>query len=83
MTPHHFPADLLALQQAREQTYAQLAHTPAGAGTAALRRALVLLDLSLATHPYWTSPAQWRNGAAELRRTARTPTPSPTARSAA
>ncbi|KMO96057.1 hypothetical protein [Streptomyces roseus] len=72
MTPHRFPADLLALQKTREETCAQLAHTPAGAGTAALRRALVLLDLRLATHPYWASPAQWRTGAAELRRTART-----------
>ncbi|MFF3216959.1 hypothetical protein ACFYYB_40845 [Streptomyces sp. NPDC002886] len=78
---YRFPADLLALQQERDRTYTALAHAPAGTGTAALRRALVLLDLRLATHPYWASPAQWRTGAAELRRTARTHTP--TARSAA
>ncbi|MFD3549180.1 hypothetical protein ACFWUW_26855 [Streptomyces sp. NPDC058655] len=51
MKPHHFPADLLALQQTREQTYIALAHAPTGAGTAALRRALVLLDLRLSGQP--------------------------------
>ncbi|MGW1771336.1 hypothetical protein [Streptomyces sp. NPDC002104] len=51
-----------------------------------VRRALFLLDLRLATHPYWAPPTQLRTGAAELRRTARTArtqTLTPTARSAA
>ncbi|MFD9302187.1 hypothetical protein ACFWCB_05730 [Streptomyces sp. NPDC060048] len=83
MTPHYFPADLVALQQTRKRTYTALAHTPAGTGTAALRRALVLLDLRLATHPYWASPAHWRAGAGELRRTALTHAPEAVDRSAA
>ncbi|MFD5143088.1 hypothetical protein [Streptomyces sp. NPDC058401] len=70
--PYRFPADLLALARAQHDTYTALAHAPAGASTASLRRRLVLLDLHLASHPYWASPAHWRTGTAELRRTVRT-----------
>ncbi|MFD9011821.1 hypothetical protein [Streptomyces sp. NPDC059552] len=72
--PFHFPDDLITLHSAWQQTYAELAQTPAGAGTAALRRRLIALSGNLCTHPYWATPTAWRDGGVELRRAARTDT---------
>ncbi|WP_053703595.1 hypothetical protein [Streptomyces sp. WM6368] len=72
--PFHFPDDLITLQSAWQQTYAELAQTPAGAGTTALRRRLIALSGNLCTHPYWAAPTAWRAGGVELRRAARTHT---------
>ncbi|KOG54628.1 hypothetical protein ADK75_13380 [Streptomyces virginiae] len=73
--PFHFPDDLITLQSEWQQTYAELARTPAGAGTTALRRRLIALSGTLCTHSYWATPTAWRAGGVELRRTARTHTP--------
>ncbi|MFD8144057.1 hypothetical protein [Streptomyces sp. NPDC059708] len=70
--PFRFPEDLIALQGAWLQTYAELAQAPAGAGTTVLRRRLIALSGRLCTHPYWSGPAGRRAGAADLRRAART-----------
>ncbi|GAA0280351.1 hypothetical protein GCM10010302_17660 [Streptomyces polychromogenes] len=72
--PFRFPEDLITLQRAWQQTYAELAQAPAGAGTTALRRRLLDLSARLCTHPYWTAPTGRRAGAADLQRAARTPT---------
>ncbi|MFJ8210407.1 hypothetical protein [Streptomyces sp. NPDC096033] len=72
--PFRFPEDLITLQRAWQQTYAELAQAPAGAGTTALLRRLLDLSASLWTHPYWTAPTARRAGAADLHRAARTPT---------
>ncbi|MFD0374587.1 hypothetical protein [Streptomyces sp. NPDC127112] len=72
--PFRFPEDLITLQRAWQQTYAELAQAPAGAGTTALRRRLLDLSARLFTHPYWTAPTGRRAGAADLHRAARTPT---------
>ncbi|MEU9148328.1 hypothetical protein [Streptomyces sp. NPDC048349] len=69
--PFRFPEDLITLQRAWQQTYAALAQAPAGAGTTALRRRLIILSGGLCAHPYWAAPAGWRAGGVELRRTAR------------
>ncbi|WP_314245125.1 hypothetical protein [Streptomyces sp. DSM 40907] len=66
-SPSRFPDDLLTLQRAWQQTYAELAQTPAGAGTTVLRRRLIALSGSLCTHPYWAASARWRAGGVELR----------------
>ncbi|MEV7512663.1 hypothetical protein AB0O57_32365 [Streptomyces sp. NPDC091201] len=75
--PFHFPADLITLQQAWQETYAEPAHAPADAGTAVLRRRLIALSGNLCTHPYWAASAAWRAGGVELRRAARTHTSAP------
>ncbi|MCX4808511.1 hypothetical protein ACFWWM_23715 [Streptomyces sp. NPDC058682] len=72
-----FPEDLITLQRAWQQTYAELAQAPAGAGTTALRRRLITLSGTLCTHPYWAAPTAWRAGSVELRRIARTRTSAP------
>ncbi|MFF4498630.1 hypothetical protein [Streptomyces sp. NPDC001546] len=72
--PFHFPEDLITLQQAWQQTYADLAQAPAGTGTTALRRRLISLSGRLCTHPYWTQPVGWRSGSVELRRATHTHT---------
>lgn len=51
------PEDLMTLQRAWQQAYAELAQAPAGAGTTALRRRLIALSGTLFTHPHWTTPA--------------------------
>lgn len=71
--PFRFPEDLITLQQAWQQTYAALAQAPAGTGTTALRRRLIVLSGRLCTHPYWTAPTGRRAGAADLRLAARAP----------
>ncbi|WP_037808291.1 hypothetical protein [Streptomyces sp. NRRL F-2580] len=76
--PFRFPEDRITLQRAWQQTYAELAQAPAGAGTTALRRRLITLSGTLCTHPSWAAPAAWRAGSAELRRAARTHTSAPT-----
>ncbi|MDX3539388.1 hypothetical protein PV721_34700 [Streptomyces sp. MB09-01] len=73
--PFRFPEDLITLQRAWQQTYAELAQ--AGAGTTALRRRLIALSGTLCTHPSWAAPTAWRAGSVELRRTARTHTSAP------
>ncbi|WP_051838200.1 hypothetical protein [Streptomyces sp. NRRL F-2580] len=75
--PFRFPEDLITLQRAWQQTYAELAQAPAGAGTTALRRQLIALSGNLCAHPHWAASA-WRAGGVELRRAARTPTSAPT-----
>ncbi|WP_328786246.1 hypothetical protein [Streptomyces sp. NBC_00273] len=75
--PFRFPEDLITLQRAWQQTYAELAQAPAGAGTTALRRRLITLSGTLCTHPHWAAPAAWRAGGVELRRAARTHTSAP------
>ncbi|MFF4448307.1 hypothetical protein [Streptomyces sp. NPDC001502] len=72
--PFRFPDDLLTLQGAWQQTYAELAQTPAGAGTTALRRRLITLSGNLCTHSHWAASTAWRAGGVELRRAARTHT---------
>ncbi|MFF2191334.1 hypothetical protein [Streptomyces sp. NPDC058157] len=72
--PFRFPEDLIALQRAWQQTYTELAQTPVGASTTALRRRLIALSAHLCTHPYWTASTSRRAGAADLDRAARTPT---------
>ena len=69
--PFRFPDDLLALQRAWQQTYADLAQAPARAGTTTLRRGLIDLSGRLCTHPSWAGPTGWRAGGVELRRAAR------------
>ncbi|MFJ4777844.1 hypothetical protein [Streptomyces sp. NPDC088762] len=80
--PFRFPDDLLALERAWQQTYADLAQAPAGAGTTVLRRRLITLSGRLCTHPSWAVPAGWRAGGVELRRAARTHASAPTERQA-
>ncbi|MFE5489007.1 hypothetical protein ACFQ7Z_03425 [Streptomyces virginiae] len=75
--PFRFPEDLITLQRAWQQTYAELAQAPAGASTTALRRWLITLSGTLCTHPHWAAPAAWRAGGVELRRAARTHTSAP------
>ncbi|MFD5513585.1 hypothetical protein ACFWIB_38435 [Streptomyces sp. NPDC127051] len=74
-SPFRFPEDLLTLQTAWQQTYAELAQ--AGAGTTVLRRRLIALSGTLCTHPYWAAPTAWRAGSVELRRAAGTHTSAP------
>ncbi|MEU3778135.1 hypothetical protein AB0F11_34045 [Streptomyces sp. NPDC032472] len=81
--PFRFPEDLITLQRAWQQTYTELAHAPAGAGTTVLRRRLIILSGNLCSHPYRAASADWRAGGIELRRAARTHTPDPTEREAA
>lgn len=50
--PFRFPKDLITLQRAWQQTYAELAQTPTGASTTALRRRLITLSGTLCTHPH-------------------------------
>ncbi|MFD3546072.1 hypothetical protein ACFWUW_10715 [Streptomyces sp. NPDC058655] len=71
MESFRFPDDLVALQAAWLRTYEALARTQAGAGTAALRRHLIVLSCQLYGHPYWTAPGRSRAGRAELCRQAR------------
>ncbi|MFD6230506.1 hypothetical protein ACFWFZ_27115 [Streptomyces sp. NPDC060232] len=75
--PFRFPEDLITLQRAWQQTYAELAQAPAGAGTTALRRRRITLPGTLCIHPHWAAPAAWRAGSVELRRAARTHTSAP------
>ncbi|MFB6580841.1 MULTISPECIES: hypothetical protein [unclassified Streptomyces] len=75
--PFRFPEDLITLQRAWQQTYAELAQAPPGAGTTALRRRLITLSGTLCTHPYWATPTAWRAGGVELRRAAGTRTSAP------
>ncbi|MFG2234849.1 hypothetical protein ACGFNX_33490 [Streptomyces sp. NPDC048723] len=70
MEQFRFPDDLVALQVSWLDTYTALAKTPAGAGTTALRRRLVILSCRLHSHPYWTTPDRSRGTWAELRRQA-------------
>ncbi|WP_327260297.1 hypothetical protein OG444_01405 [Streptomyces sp. NBC_01232] len=70
--PFRFPEDLITLQKAWQQTYAELAQASAGAGTTMLRRRLITLSGALCTHPHWATPTAWRTGSVELRRAART-----------
>ncbi|MEU9233464.1 hypothetical protein [Streptomyces subrutilus] len=81
--PFCFPDDLLALQRAWQQTYADLAQAPAGAGTTVLRRRLINLSGRLCTHPSWVAPTGWRADGVELRHAARTHASAPTERQAA
>ncbi|MFJ3833858.1 hypothetical protein ACIPWI_38880 [Streptomyces sp. NPDC090046] len=67
------PEDLIRLQQAWQQTYAELAQAPAAAGTTMLRRRLITLSGALCTHPHWVTPTAWRTGSVELRRATHTP----------
>ncbi|MFD0374599.1 hypothetical protein [Streptomyces sp. NPDC127112] len=62
-TPFRFPEDLITLQRAWQQTYAELAQLPAGASTTALRGRLIALSAHLCTHPYW-SVKSFRSAAA-------------------
>ncbi|WP_030774375.1 MULTISPECIES: hypothetical protein [unclassified Streptomyces] len=66
--PFRFPEDLITLQRAWQQTYAELARVPHTAGTTVLRRRLIALSGTLCTHPYWATPGAWRTGGVELRR---------------
>ncbi|MFG2232636.1 hypothetical protein ACGFNX_21925 [Streptomyces sp. NPDC048723] len=75
-SPSRFPDDLLTLQRAWQQTYAELAQAPAGAGTTVLRRRLIALSGNLCTHPYWATSAAWRVGSVELRASCGAPMPS-------
>ncbi|MFF3085965.1 hypothetical protein ACFVRB_13100 [Streptomyces nojiriensis] len=75
--PFRFPEDLITLERAWQQTYAELAQVPAGAGTTVLRHRLITLSGDLCTHPYWATSAAWRAGGVELRRAARTHTSAP------
>ncbi|MEU5069099.1 hypothetical protein AB0G95_34230 [Streptomyces virginiae] len=75
--PFRFPEDLVTLQRAWQQTYAELAQAPAGTGTTVLRRRLITLSGNLCTHPHWAAPAAWRAGGVELRHAARTHTSTP------
>ncbi|CAL9329507.1 hypothetical protein SUDANB120_00042 [Streptomyces sp. enrichment culture] len=71
MRPFRFPEALLALQRAWLRTYAELAETPAAAGTTVLLRRLITLSGRMHTHGYWSGPAGWRAGGVALRRAAR------------
>ncbi|MFJ8570384.1 hypothetical protein [Streptomyces sp. NPDC093514] len=75
--PFRFPEDLITLQGAWQQTYAELAQAPAGVGTTVLRRRRIALSGTLCTHPYWAASVAWRAGGVELRRAARTHTSAP------
>ncbi|MFI5831426.1 hypothetical protein ACIA6C_29930 [Streptomyces sp. NPDC051578] len=81
--PFRFPDDLLALQRAWLRTYTDLAEAPPASGLTALRRRLIALSGRLYTHSYWTAPAGWRAGGVELRRAARSHTPTPAERETA
>lgn len=81
--PFRFPDDLLALQRAWQQTYADLAQAPAEAGTTVLRRRLISLSGRLCNHPSRAVPAGWRAGGVGLRHAARTHPSPPTERQAA
>ncbi|MFD4740168.1 hypothetical protein ACFWNQ_22760 [Streptomyces virginiae] len=70
--PFRFPEDLITLRRAWQQTYAELAQAPTGAGTTALRRRLITLSGTLCTHPHWATPTAWRTGGIELRRATHT-----------
>ncbi|WP_327732883.1 hypothetical protein OG749_02480 [Streptomyces nojiriensis] len=70
--PFRFPEDLITLQRAWQQAYAELAQAPTGAGTTVLRRRLIALSGTLCTHPHWATPTAWRTGSVELRRATRT-----------
>ncbi|MDX3533985.1 hypothetical protein PV721_06315 [Streptomyces sp. MB09-01] len=76
--PSRFPEDLITLQRAWQQTFAELAQAPAGAGTTVLRRRLITLSGNLCTRPSWAASAAWRAGSVELRRAARPHTSAPT-----
>ncbi|WP_328966215.1 hypothetical protein [Streptomyces virginiae] len=71
--PFRFPEDLITLQRAWQQTYAELAQTPAG--TTVLRRRLITLSGALCAHPYWAASADRRTSGVELRRAARASVP--------
>ncbi|WP_051774778.1 hypothetical protein [Streptomyces sp. NRRL S-237] len=71
--PFRFPEDLITLQRAWQQAYAELAQTPTG--STELRRQLITLSGALCTHPYWAASADWRTGGVELRRAAHTSAP--------
>ncbi|RSS62728.1 hypothetical protein EF912_04735 [Streptomyces sp. WAC07061] len=66
-----FPEDLIPLQRAWQQTYADPGQVPAGAATATLRRRLTTLSGNLCTP---TPTGRRRAGVVKLRRAARTPT---------
>ncbi|MER6251915.1 hypothetical protein ABT224_11160 [Streptomyces sp. NPDC001584] len=70
--PFRFPEDLITLQRAWQQTYAELAQAPTRAGTTALRRRLITLSGTLCTHPHRATPTVWRTGSVELRRATHT-----------
>ncbi|MCF3179704.1 hypothetical protein IPZ70_07070 [Streptomyces polychromogenes] len=55
--PFRFPQDLIALQQAWQQTYAALAQAAAGVGTTMRRGRLIALSGRLCTRPYGARPA--------------------------
>ncbi|MEU6213113.1 hypothetical protein ABZ891_24860 [Streptomyces sp. NPDC047023] len=74
--PERCPEDLITLQRAWQQTYAELAQGP-GPGTTAQRRRLIHLSRNLCTHPYWAGSTGWRTGGVALRRAARTHLPEP------
>ncbi|MFE2166586.1 hypothetical protein ACFXB3_16185 [Streptomyces sp. NPDC059447] len=74
MTSIRFPDDLLDLQAAWLRTYADLARSPAHAGTTPLRRRLITLSCAIAAHPFWTVPGHSTATRVELRRRARTRT---------
>ncbi|MFA7766343.1 hypothetical protein [Streptomyces sp. NRRL S-448] len=71
--PFRFAEDLITLQRAWQQAYAELAQAPAG--TTVLRRRLIALAGTLCTHPHWATPAAWRTGSVELRRATHTSVP--------
>ncbi|MFF3677402.1 hypothetical protein ACFYYS_25910 [Streptomyces sp. NPDC002120] len=60
MTSIHYPDDLLDLQAAWLRTYTDLARQPIGAGTAALRRRLIVLSCRIEAHPFWAVPGRSR-----------------------
>ncbi|WP_371594515.1 hypothetical protein [Streptomyces virginiae] len=55
--PFRFPEDLITLQRAWQQAYAELAQAPAEAAMTTLRHRLIALPGTLCTHPHWTTPA--------------------------
>ncbi|GGX70241.1 hypothetical protein [Streptomyces fructofermentans] len=73
MDPIAFPHDLIELQAAWNRTYAALAEprlSPA-AGSAELRRRLVVLSARLWWHPFWSGPGRAPAARARLRSHAR------------
>ncbi|WP_329448565.1 hypothetical protein OG906_36330 (plasmid) [Streptomyces sp. NBC_01426] len=66
-----FPDDLVELQVQWLRTYRELARQPAEAGTAVLRRRLIILSCRIEAHAHWAEPNRSRAGRVELRRLAR------------